>query len=1321
MDLDMNVQVEASIVERLQKLRQWQLEQQEKLMKQQQIQREILSHEQDLVYKALSLSVHDISNIVENTENIPVIHWTDAKEMMPEALTFKKGTKTLDSTDRMTEEEISVNDSDAVCKTYEEEIEESIHVAAAADKSGNSMKNYCSSVLSQKEELSDDLLIEGVKPLSRDDKTSNEHVSFDDIPLPSPRKDFKTLLEEKLKREPVIQKNARADTKTQTKRPFLKKGKGLSRFKISTNSRLPATTTKKCTLSSDAQRTDKSGKSKKSAQKDSSSSSVPTASKTRQLNLKTVPLPRSKTAVKSGPVAPAERKACSTASNRPEHLPEMNVSDLDSKAERELEEMRIFELLEEKAENSSFCSTSSTVLAFLQQSTPFKVKKKELNRAAFEGNIVASVKQQSDKRGAGDTIERQPISTQRPAHVENARPSARFEQSGAHKRSRTSVATSVESYWDTVVDDTRGEAQRRPVMVDQASQSKQTHGNYLEDRGTSRDADTVALSSSDEENDVPMENNRNLARDGESEMSHRVRFAEYNEYRTIDLTDTSDTLSKSPLRDCLEEDWHDRSGNTSDSSDVEERQENYEGRASPLRMIGDDERIVSSSGRLFSQENAVKDSYYRVMKASSIPEEDNDLNYKDESACENNEEDTDQMSDEEMQKKKEETEEEEEERQSVLSSLSSSSLSDVQSRKYMLRNQPYELTKKVAKVSLNARDAECCPSEDRTSQTSTFEPELLKSRLLELEQEIDIFRKESSALLFQRRKLQEEQATLRKEYAEKERTFEENKKRVQNQLEEEKKRLTREKAAMENRIRDAQEKARQNKMERQKAQNLQEELEQLRDELSTKESRWNAAESRYKSELRALRVGNSKLKQEIANLQNVRKTNMKNIRRRSTVHGQVITRGISQINKRLTAISAKETAVKTSRDSPDVCARDDVRRDEDEEEDENENESESENENENENKDKDEDETRSAEPITQAIDVNSDFEQVVHKISANKMESRQAGSGSQANGNEKSARKDIARKKRHLYEILLKDATSDFAESQGGPYVTQDASDLRQPLATQAENSSPRSNRASEKISDRSSVTNNDLCVGKNTEHCADRSREVNRNPDEDGTRPQGQESSEEKRHSSSASYLSSHRLQAAGINTKETVQQIQFADGRIEYWYPNGNVKKIFPEQGITKMIYYNGDVRETDKAGRVKYFYATTRTWHITTPDGVEILEFSNGQVEKRTSDGTVEVTFPDGSVQVVQADGTDKVSLPDGTVVQTFANGDKILTLPNGQREVHTKDHKRREYPDGTMKTIYVDGTQETRYSNGRRRLKDKDGNLLMDTYEDGFLFH
>lgn len=1189
----MNVQVEASsIVERLKKLRQWQLEQHEKLMKQQQIQREILNHEQDLIYKALSLSVHDISDTVENTKDIPVIHRADTKEALLEAVLLEKAMQMFDSTDKMIEEEEPMNENDAVYENYkEEDTKELVHVAAAAataDSSRNSIKSFCSGILSQREELSDDLLIEGVKPLSQDNMVPSKCISFDDIPLPSPKKDFKTLLEEKLRREPAGMQN---DTKTQTKRPFLKKGKGLSRFKININP--AATTTRKCALSSSApQRTSKSNKNTKSVpQKDSSSSSnAPTANKTRRLNLKTVPLPRSKTAVKSKPITPAEQNACSTVSDRPAHLPEMNASDVDSKAERELEEVRIFELLEEKAENSSFCSTSSTVLAFLQQSTPFKVRKGS-SRAAHESDIATSTKRQSG------TVERQ-STTRRPVRVENAKSGARIEQSGAHKRSRISVAT-VDSYWDTVVsDDIPNEEQRCSVMVDQASQSEEMDKNYLEDRAmrcdTSCDARIVMLSSSDEDNDIPVKNNRNLAHGGEAEMNHRVRFAEYNEYRTIDLTDVSDATSKSPLRDYLEqEDWHDRSGSISESSDVEESHVIYK-ESTALRTIGDNGAIVPS-GRLFPQQNVAKDSYYRVMTSLSIPEEDNALNDNEESAGENNEEEIDQTSDEEIHRRKEE----DEERQSVLSSLSSSSLSDAQGPEYVLRNNPEELTDKVVQVCPSSRDVGHSPSENRTGQASTFEPELLKSRLLELEREIDIFRKESSALVLQRRKLQEEHAVLRKEYAEKEKTFEENRRRMQNQLEEEKKRLTRERAAMENRIRDAQEKARQNKVERHRAQSLQEELEQLRDELGTKESRWHAAESRYKSEIRALRVDNAKLKQEVASLQNVRKTNLKNIRR-STVHGQVITRSIGQINKRLTAISAKENSMKAPpRNSSDDCACDNIRKDEDRKEDEEENE-----------EDEDEDGRESAEPIiTQTIDVNNDLEPVDDVLA--KMESKQIGIGSESSKcNEKSMKEDIARKKRHLYKTLINDVMSDFAGGQGVPHVTQGANDLRESLAAQMENSSPRSNRASGKSSDKSTAMNEDLCIGKNAE-CSSvkRTREArSQSPDEDGTGTQARESSEEKRNSNPASsYLSSRRPQPAGVSTKETVKQIQFADGRVEYWYPNGNVKKIFPEQGVTKMIYYNGDVRETNKDGRVKYFYATTCTWHITTPDGMEILEFS------------------------------------------------------------------------------------------------------------------
>ena len=41
--------------------------------------------------------------------------------------------------------------------------------------------------------------------------------------------------------------------------------------------------------------------------------------------------------------------------------------------------------------------------------------------------------------------------------------------------------------------------------------------------------------------------------------------------------------------------------------------------------------------------------------------------------------------------------------------------------------------------------------------------------------------------------------------------------------------------------------------------------------------------------------------------------------------------------------------------------------------------------------------------------------------------------------------------------------------------------------------------------------------------------------------------------------------------------------------------------------------------------------------------------------------------------------------------------------------------REYPDGTVKTVFPDGRQETRYSSGRIRIKDKNGNLIVDKIE------
>ncbi|KAH8248456.1 hypothetical protein KR032_010824 [Drosophila birchii] len=187
--------------------------------------------------------------------------------------------------------------------------------------------------------------------------------------------------------------------------------------------------------------------------------------------------------------------------------------------------------------------------------------------------------------------------------------------------------------------------------------------------------------------------------------------------------------------------------------------------------------------------------------------------------------------------------------------------------------------------------------------------------------------------------------------------------------------------------------------------------------------------------------------------------------------------------------------------------------------------------------------------------------------------------------------------------------------------------------------------------------------------------------------------------------------------STTDFKREIVNDDGSRDIWYPNGNLKKISACGMNIRMLYFNKDIKETDiREGTVKYYYAETNTWHTTYLDGLEILEFPNGQTEHRRKDGTIEVHFPNNSIKIVDPRHTEKLEewrYADGTHLVQMRNGDKILNLPNGQKEIHTKLNKRREYPDGTVKLVYPDGSQETRYSNGRVRLKDKDGKLIMDT--------
>ncbi|PKU41537.1 centromere protein j-like [Limosa lapponica baueri] len=189
----------------------------------------------------------------------------------------------------------------------------------------------------------------------------------------------------------------------------------------------------------------------------------------------------------------------------------------------------------------------------------------------------------------------------------------------------------------------------------------------------------------------------------------------------------------------------------------------------------------------------------------------------------------------------------------------------------------------------------------------------------------------------------------------------------------------------------------------------------------------------------------------------------------------------------------------------------------------------------------------------------------------------------------------------------------------------------------------------------------------------------------------------------------------------EEVQEKIEHRDGKVEevltdgrriITFRNGTKKEISADKRMTTISFFNGDVKKIMPDQTVIYYYADAQTTHTAYPDGLEVLQFPNNQIEKHYPDGTQEIVFPDHTVKCLYSDGFKETFFPDGTVVKVEKNGDKTVVFSNGQKEVHTAQFKRREYPDGTVKTVYCNGRQETKYSTGRVRIKDEEGNIILD---------
>nr|XP_030131705.3 centromere protein J isoform X1 [Taeniopygia guttata] len=191
---------------------------------------------------------------------------------------------------------------------------------------------------------------------------------------------------------------------------------------------------------------------------------------------------------------------------------------------------------------------------------------------------------------------------------------------------------------------------------------------------------------------------------------------------------------------------------------------------------------------------------------------------------------------------------------------------------------------------------------------------------------------------------------------------------------------------------------------------------------------------------------------------------------------------------------------------------------------------------------------------------------------------------------------------------------------------------------------------------------------------------------------------------------------------SEEIDRETAYPDGKVEkvlkngchlIFFPNGTWKKVGSDGKTVTITFFNGDVKQIMPDQTVIYYYADAKTTHTTYSNGLEVLQFSNGQIEKHYPDGKKEITFPDQTIKSLFSDGQEESIFPDGTIVRVQRDGTKTIEFNNGQRELHTSQFKRREYPDGTVKTVYMNGQQETKYVSGRVRVKDKDGNIIMDT--------
>ena len=124
------------------------------------------------------------------------------------------------------------------------------------------------------------------------------------------------------------------------------------------------------------------------------------------------------------------------------------------------------------------------------------------------------------------------------------------------------------------------------------------------------------------------------------------------------------------------------------------------------------------------------------------------------------------------------------------------------------------------------------------------------------------------------------------------------------------------------------------------------------------------------------------------------------------------------------------------------------------------------------------------------------------------------------------------------------------------------------------------------------------------------------------------------------------------------------YDSGHYEVLFPNGTRKEVYPN-GYSVIFHVNEDVKQVFSNGKVVYFYANENTTHTSLPEGLQIIRFSNGQVEKHYSDGSKKIKYVDGAVKLVKATGEEEIIYPDSTR-EEFKSDCRVVHHPGGHKE-------------------------------------------------------